>query len=389
MRRVKTGQNVFDAAVDRVADVYRDGHTVVVSCSGGKDSAVCMEIALIAADMTGNLPVNACTQDEEIAYPGTHDYLERVVTRPDVDFKWFDCRQPMVNVFNRANPYFWVFDEQLKPEQWVRQPPPFAVRSQHIDIEHIVHPKWFSVEKGKHLVDVVGLRASESAKRLLGLVSSGSHLTKPRNRDGVPYQKLRPIYDWTDKDVWKAISDNKWDYNKAYDVMHRMGVRTREMRIGPPTINVMAADCLQMASKAWPKWFDRVCDRLEGVRQAAQFGSLVCKPRRRYNETWQECFYRTCIDEAPADWIRERSILLEEHVKSIHRRHSNEPIPDVRPCMDCGGALIGSYKKMANAAFSGDPFSLKLAAISSAKFPALEPEFFREGAGIWDGSPTF
>lgn len=389
MKRLYTGHGVFDAAVMRLVEVYEQGHTVVVSVSGGKDSGTCLELAIMAAEMTGRLPVYATIQDEEIAFPGTYEYVERIAARPEVDFRWFNCNQPMVNIFNRANPYFWVFDPMLDPEEWVRKPPPYAIDNPEMNIEAIVHPRWFPVEEGKCLIDVVGLRVAESAKRMLGLVSSGGHLTRIEKRGGAQFRKIRPIYDWNDGDVWRAHLENGWDYNRAYDVMLSMGMSKKELRIGPPTMNIWSANLLKMASSAWPKWFDRVCSRLQGVRQAAQFGSLVCRPVRRTNETWKDTFRRTCVDEAPADWIRERALKAEDHFLTAHARHSNEPFPMVKPCHLCGGAQMGSYKKLAFACFNGDPFSLKLLSVSKTKFPYMEPEFFREGAGTWGGTPTW
>lgn len=390
MRRIKTGSNVFDTAVQRIYEQYALGHTLVVSLSGGKDSGTCLELCIIAAEMAGCLPVNACIQDEEIAYPGTYEYVERMAQRPEVNLLWFDCRQPMVNVFDRANPYFWVFDEQLSPEDWVRKPPSFAVRNPEINIESIVHPRWFNVEPGKAIIDVVGLRAVESAKRMLGVVSSGGALTGAgAKRGGIPFHKLRPIYDWSDGDVWRAHKENGWDYNRAYDVMLRMGIKTKMMRVGPPTLNVHSAENLMMASKAWPRWFDRVCDRLRGVRQAAQFKNVVLFPKRRSDETWKDTFYRTCIEGAPADWIRERAVLLEQHFIEKHARHSTEPFPMTKPCPECGGGFTACYKRMAEIAFNGDPFSLKLGVVNKTKFPYMQPEFFRAGAGTWGGSPSW
>ncbi len=390
MRRVKLGYDVYDAAINRLVEVYQEGHTLVVSMSGGKDSGCCLELAVIAAEMTGNLPVNACIQDEEIAYPGTFEYVERIAARPEVNFKWFVCRQPMVNVFNRAAPYFWCFDEALDPEEWVRQPPwDIVTENPEQNIESIVHPKWFPVAEGKNLIDVVGLRVAESSKRMLGLVSSGGHLTKVSRRGGENFQKIRPIYDWIDGDIWRAVRDNGWDYNKAYDVMTRMGVPRSQLRIGPPTITIHSAEKLRMASRAWPRWFDRVCRRLHGVRQAAQFGSLVCRPRRRSTEEWSDTFQRTCIDDAPAEWIAERSIKLRDHFLDRHPRHSSEPFPQTVPCRECGGAGVASWRRITEVAFTGDPFSLRLASVSRTKFPYMEPEFFREGAGTWGGSPSW
>ena len=389
MRRVRTGKDVFQSAVDRMMDVYKEGHTVVCSFSGGKDSGVCLEVCIEAAAACGRLPVHVVYREEEILYPGTHEFLHRTHNRPEVDFHWLCAHQPSMNVFNRANPYWWVNDPSLPREKHVEPLPDFAEIIQEQNIEHIVHPARFPVEDGKYLVDVVGLRVTESAKRLLGLTSSGGYLTHPRRRHGVMYRKARPIYDWTDGDVWLAHKENGWDYNEAYNVMHAMKVGAQALRIGPPTLTIYGADMLRMASRAWPKWFDRVCERLEGVRQAAQFGSKVCRPSRRSNETWQDTFMRCCIDEAPAEWIRERSQKLLEHVLVTHAKHSTEPLPQTRPCMDCGGGGICSWRKLAEVAFNGDPFGLKLQSLSRTKFAPLEPEFFRQGAGTWNGAPTW
>lgn len=381
--------NVFDSAVARLEEVYAEGHTVVVSCSGGKDSGVCLEMALIAARNTGRLPVHACFQDEEIFYPGTAEYLERIAAREEVNFKWFVCRQPMVNIFDRANPYFWCFDERLDPDDWVRKFPDWAIMNPELNIESIVHPHWFPVAEGKTLFDVVGLRVAESAKRMLGLVSSGGHLTKPTKRGDREFRKIRPIYDWMDGDIWLAHKLHNWDYNRAYDVMSRMGVPKQELRIGPPTMTVASADKLKVAAKAWPRWFDRVCRRLNGVRQVAQFGSLVAQPHRRVGETWEQCYQRTCIDDAPADWIRDRAVVLKEYMETKHAAHSRLPFPEIRPCTQCGGAKQASWKHLAFMAFNGDPFSLKMKPISAHHFPFIEPEFFRQGAGTWNGTPTW
>lgn len=389
MRRIYTGDNVFDAAVDRISECFAEGHRVVVSVSGGKDSAVCTELTLIAAEQAGKLPVDVVFREEEILYPGTHEYLLRLAARPEIRMHWLMARQPMVNIFNRAAPFWWVCDPLLKPSEWVYQPPDFAQDIAEKHIEAIVSPLRFPVDPGKDLIDVVGLRVSESSKRMLGLVSSGGPLTGASRRHGVDYRKLRPIYDWTDSDVWKAIHENGWDYNKAYDVMHRMGIPARELRIGPVTMSVSAVKNLRFAASAWPKWFDRVTRRLAGVRQAAQFGDHVAKPRRRLNETWEQCFKRLCIDEAPADWIRERSMAVRDFVLAHHARHSTGPLPEVTPCHECGGAKIVSWKRLTEIMFNGDPFSLRLLSLSASRFPAMEPEFFRPGAGTWNGTPSF
>lgn len=381
MGRRKLGSDVFDNAVARMCALYEAGHRVVVSFSGGKDSTCCLEVCLVAARMTGRLPVEVIMRDEEIMFPGTFEYCERVVARrEEVDFHWIYACQPVTNVFNRSDPYFWVFDPLLVPEQWVRQPPEYAYRIPDLNIQRMTIPSRFPPVEGKELYAVLGLRVQESRGRLLGLHSSRGYVTQP-NRYRV--RLARPIYDWQDGDVWKAIGDYNWDYDDAYDVMARFGVPVAKMRIAPPTLNYYGAELLQMAARAWPGWFDRVCERLPGVRLAAKYGKRAVEPVRRVGETWEQCFWRTCVDEAPRSWIAERARCAAETVLRQHAIHSAGPLPEVVPCRRCSRGMA-SWRKMAMVMYGGDPMSLK------AQFlPYLEPEFFRPGTGTWDGPPTF
>jgi len=383
--------SVFDKAIERMVAVYEAGHRVMVSFSAGKDSGICLEICRIAAKMADRLPVEVVMRDEEIMYPGTFEYAERIAAEPDIDFNWVYACQPIVNAYDRHKPYFWVFDPDLGPDQWVRQPPDFAYRIEHLNIQQITIPARFPPPPGKELYNVMGLRAQESAVRLMGLFQSGGYVTKP-NEFGV--RGCRPIYDWKDGDVWKAIRDNKWDYNSAYDVMSRLGVRKTMLRIAPPTMNAAGCKSLALAASAWPGWFEKVTHRLDGVRLAVNYGKRAIEPLRRRGETWEACYDRTCLRNAP-EWIRPRAQAVKDIVLKRHNGHSPHALPEVAPCMTCMGNM-GSWKRLAMAMYHGDPFCLKATFRrkgdkAKGKLPLdyIEPEFFKPGSGTWGGTPNF
>lgn len=378
MPRIALQNDVFTEALDRLLVLYAGGHRIVCSFSGGKDSTICVELCIIAASMTGRLPVDVMMRDEEIMFPGTFEYAERMQERPEVRFHWLIANQPIVNVFNREAPYFWVFDPLLDPEQWVRKPPAIAQHIDDINIEHITIPSRFPPEPGKELYAVVGLRTQESRTRLYSIFSSKGYLTKT-NPQGT--RNARPIYDWTDGDVWRAIRENHWDYNIAYDSLMKMGMPRARLRIAPPTLNYHGLEELQLAARIWPKWFDRVCQRLPGVRSVTLFGKRAAQPTRHGKETWQEVFQRECIEDAPG-WIADRATQYSTQILRQHARHSTTPFPDMTPCRSCF-RNVGSWRALCYALYNGDPFSLK------ADLPYVEPEFFRAGAGRWGGIPTF
>jgi hypothetical protein len=127
---------------------------------------------------------------------------------------------------------------------------------------------------------------------------------------------------------------------------------------------------------------------LPGTRSVANFGKVALRPIRRSTETWEQCYQRVCIDEAP-DWIAERAIIVRDKVLKQYARHSTKPFPEVQPIHAHGLGLVGSWKKMADIMYLGDPFAHKTAKYVSF----VEPEYFRkdlpEHQRHWGGTPQW
>lgn len=386
MGRTYLNSDVATESLRRLVAVMEEGHRIVVSFSAGKDSGVQTELASMAAAKTGYGPIDVVMRDEEIMLPGTYEYAERIAERTsEFRFHWIVANQPIINAFDRHSPYWWVFDPLLPPDEWVRQPPSWAETIGDQAIQGLITRERFPAPEGKDLIVLIGLRASESRGRMYGVYSSGGWLTKVDPKGG--YRKGRPIYDWSDGDVWREIRDNGWDYNSAYDVMHRMGVSRKNLRIAPPTMRAASLETLIVGSKAWPRWFDAVAKRLGGVRTAAMFGRRAVEPQRRQGETWEDTFARTCLDvegrsgvKVPA-WIAQRAERSMHTALRRHSAHSSEPLPQVTPCKRC--VSLSSWEQLAKTLYMGDPFSF------ATDLPYVEPEFFRPGAGKWGGSPAF
>jgi predicted phosphoadenosine phosphosulfate sulfurtransferase len=262
----------------------------------------------------------------------------------------------------------------------VRRPPAHCQFIPEPNIQSMITPERFPPADGHHLYAVLGLRVQESKGRLYGLYSSGGYLTRKPNQHGV--YGCRPIYDWTDGDVWRAHLDGGWDYNSAYDVMAKSGLPRPRIRIAPPTMNVAGLDQLAMAAAAWPQWFDRLARRCPGVRLAVRYGRRAFQARHLPDESWEDTYRRECIDTAPA-WIAERAERAAAIMTKRHAHHATTPFPQIEPCQTCA-ASVGSWQRLCRAMYGGDPFS-----IQTPFLPYVEPSRFRPGAPDWNGSPSF
>jgi predicted phosphoadenosine phosphosulfate sulfurtransferase len=309
------------------------------------------ELAIMAARKVGRLPIEITTIDEEIYPPGTPEYMEWFARRPEVSPIWIVNNQPNNNLFSRETPFWYNFDRQVE-SKWVRRYPDFAVYIGDPSMGNTLSSEYFDLKGHKRFVSLIGLRAEESLKRRRAIASvsknEGAWETKVAS-DG--FSRAYPIYDWTDDDVWKFIKDFKLRYSDAYNKMYAAGIPKKQLRIGPILHNSSSLRVLGTYSRIWPHWFDRVAERLPGIRLLAKFGRAAVTPQRKLRETWEQAYHRINIDEAP-QWIRERSLLAKEKVLQRHSGHSTAPFPEVMNCDRCG--KNASWKGMTHAMYFGD-----------------------------------
>jgi predicted phosphoadenosine phosphosulfate sulfurtransferase len=237
--------NVWDAALKRVRWVFEEfGGHVSVSSSGGKDSTIVLELALIVARERGELPLRVQFLDQEAEYEATIEYMRRLRDRPEIDLEWYQIPFRLFNASNHADNWSHVWDEDLAEADYIRPREPGSIR-----VNDFLNHKGQVIDRFKDLLSAMnkraggahltGMRCEESPNRRVFMTShasykwatwaSGGNVVKGQERRG--YYLLHPVYDWSYRDVWHAIESNGWDYNRFYDLMFRHGVSTRAMRV--------------------------------------------------------------------------------------------------------------------------------------------------------------
>lgn len=262
--------NVFDAALNRMRWIFDEFENVGMSWSGGKDSAVVLNLALRVAEEKGRLPLDVFWLDQECEYAATVEHAREVQEMPGVRLHWYQIPFRLFNATSHEESWLNVWGEG---EEWVRPKEPGSIHENTYGTTRFID----TLEAIGRQFDVVltGVRSEESPTRRLGLTTSPSYKwatwgSKATRAKGGP--TLHPIYDWSYRDVWKAIYSEGWSYNLIYDVQHRYGVPVQKMRVSNYH-HETAIHALFWLQEAEPETWEAATRRVSGISTAGQIGA--------------------------------------------------------------------------------------------------------------------
>jgi predicted phosphoadenosine phosphosulfate sulfurtransferase len=269
-------QNVFDAAMDRMRYIFDEFDDVVVSVSGGKDSTVIYQLALMVAEEKNRTPIKVLFIDQEAEWGCVISYMRSIMTDVRVDPYWFQMPLKIFNATSTIEPWLYCWEDG---KEWMREKENYAktINKYGTDRFKKLFPAIFSVEfKAKKTCGLRGVRCEESPGRAIsqtGLlayknITWGNSLSKKRDW----HVALDPIYDWSVYDVWKAIHDNDWPYCPIYDYMYQYGVPLREMRVSN-VHHETAVKSLFFLQEIESDTWDSLTKRIGGIATAGRLGS--------------------------------------------------------------------------------------------------------------------
>jgi 3'-phosphoadenosine 5'-phosphosulfate sulfotransferase (PAPS reductase)/FAD synthetase len=213
----------LESAREIVSRALQAGQAPYIALSGGKDSTV---VYALVRELVPGIP--AVWSDDEWYLPETLAYIERLQAA-GLDVRRIRTNAHHTDWFEIAGDYDGI--------------PDYAGR------------------QGWKLV-YLGLRQEENSKRRVYLRTYGPlHHAK----DGV--WRCNPIHDWTWRDVWALIVSWGLDYNRAYDVLERIGVPPERQRIGPLAVErVLGYGQIAVLKRGWPDLYNRFVERYPEAR---------------------------------------------------------------------------------------------------------------------------
>lgn len=289
-----SGQNVYEAAQERLKLIFEQFDNVYVSFSGGKDSGVLLNLTVEYARSIGRR-IGVFHIDYEAQYQMTTDYVDAELKRnPDVIDVYRICLPIAANCATSMTRPYWIPWDKDVESLWVRERPSHdgAITEENCEFPWFVKgmydyelqerfTAWIHErKKAKRTACLVGIRTQESQHRW-NAVHGGKrrddskfndiHWTTKVCRNGY---NCYPIFDWTVEDVWTANAKFEWPYNKLYDVFQMAGVAIGNQRVASP-FHECGMEALKLYKVIDPRNWGRMVGRTNGVNFAGLYGGTT------------------------------------------------------------------------------------------------------------------
>lgn len=347
------GIDVVTAARQRIIETFSRKRVVWLSFSGGKDSLVLASIVydLILEGKIDKRLLRVYFIDEEAMY----DDVIRVVKdwrgkfmEMGVPFEWYCLPVKHFNCLNTmSDEESFICWDPAKKDVWVREMPEFAITDDPFLIPYKDNYQAFCDRKAKayNYIVIHGVRVYESIQRQ-------KYIAKMKNSD-----KILPIYDMTDKDVWLYIMLHNIDIPDAYENLYRVGTPTNRLRISQ-FFSIDTAKSLVSLGEMYPDLMERVTRREPNAYLCALYWDTEMFGRTTANRRKLEFD----IDE------RDYKALAMEIIRSENPEHP-EVIKQLRPPLLRAWNISNSdWKMIYQTLQTGDPKGRKCRAIITRLF---------------------
>lgn len=275
-------KNVFDAACERIEYVFANFERIYVSFSGGKDSAVLLQLVLRHMRRCGiKRPIGCLFIDLEAQYERTIQFAQTLMRENgDLLEPYWVCLP--LNLRNAVSTYepFWCCWQP--GAEWVRPMPAGCISDEtyfpfwrhRMEFEEFVPAfgEWYS--GGQRTACLVGIRSDESLNRYRTIASDKKECFDGQcwtTRISNSLYNAYPIYDWRTEDVWTANAREGFSYNRLYDLFHKAGLGIHAMRICQPYGDDQRIG-LNLFRIVEPQTWAKVVNRVSG----ANFGNIYC-----------------------------------------------------------------------------------------------------------------
>lgn len=214
LQKIYLENNVFDETMKRIELIYSMYDHIFISFSGGKDSLLCLKLFELYQKANGiTKKLNVIFYDEELVDTFVLKYCEDIMNSGKYNFQWW-CAPLESEKFILGKKEKYI---QWDPDrQHIRPIPAWAktVKS-GVRKQEEMYKEYTKGYRGK-ICCVLGLRTDESINRLRGIFATRNKLPYI-NTETKNVTVVKPVYDWSEKDLFKFFYDFGITYCDTYD----------------------------------------------------------------------------------------------------------------------------------------------------------------------------
>jgi predicted phosphoadenosine phosphosulfate sulfurtransferase len=301
-------QNVFNESLDRIRWLFDEFPNVIVGFSGGKDSTVVFNLAMMVAKEKNRLPLKVMFLDQEAEWQATIDQVTAIMEHPDVEPMWMQIPIKLFNATSTTDHWLMCWDKDAE-DKWM-----------HPQVEYSYKENKYGTDRFAEMFEAIvrvefpntptcyiaGVRTEESPTRFVALTHQETYKGATWGKKLNPklgHYSFYPIYDWSYMDIWAAIHKNKWAYNAIYDAQYAYGISVMDMRVSNVHHETAVSNLFYM-QEAEPETYVKLTQRIGGVDAACKAGEddFFVKDLPFMFSTWRE--YR--------DFLLEKLIIIPE-----------------------------------------------------------------------------
>lgn len=254
--------DVLTEAYKRIRHVIETHDNCFVSYSGGKDSLVVAHLVREVYDQMGmkDVPVMLAFRDEELIPDDVIEFVQSYRDDPRWDLRYFAF--PMEShLFFMGKHLDYVQWDEARRGNWIRPKPDYAIEQihpQNIPL-HQSMTSALTVQalglKGKIGI-FNGIRAQESLIRFRASTASAGKTNYISGDMGGAknISFVKPIFDWSEKDVFRYFFDKQIAYCKIYEAEMYAGA---PLRVSTP-LHDAAYDYLSRLRVMYPTFFSQI-----------------------------------------------------------------------------------------------------------------------------------